>query len=411
MKEQEFQGSGFIISADGYVVTNNHVISADLKGVAEAITVTLTDGTEYKATLIGRDEASDLAVLKIDAGKVLPFVKFGDSRQARAGDWVIAIGNPFGLGGTVTAGIVSAPHRATGAGAYDNAIQTDAAINHGNSGGPMFDMKGQVIGINNSILSPNGGSIGIGFAIPSETAAPIIARLIKGEVIQRGYLGIRIQLISDDIADALGLPHHRGEFVQSVEPGKAGALAGIVAGDVVVKVNGRDVSPDQTLSYLVANTPPGTAIPIELVRGGKHLTLTVTVGKRPSEEELSKLNFDPDQKDGDDSTGPGADDASGVAEKALGLAVLTITPQVAQQLGMSDGLHGVVVTGVDPSTDAAEKGLKRGDILLSANNHKVASAADLGREIRAAQAAKRPAIMLQVLRQGEPPAYVGVRLK
>ncbi len=410
-REAQSLGSGFLISADGYLVTNNHVVTGDGQGQAESITVTFPDGTEYPAKVIGKDTASDLAVLKITGPKPFPFVKFGDSRAARVGDWVIAIGNPFGLGGTVTAGIVSAVHRATGSGAYDSAIQTDAAINRGNSGGPMFDMKGQVIGINNAIFSPNGGSIGIGFAIPSETAAPIVERLMKGQSIERGYLGVRIQPISDDIADSLGLAHHRGEFVQAVEPGKAGAKAGMQPGDVVVKVGGREVTPDQTLSYLVANTAPGTALPIELIRSGQRMTLTVTVGKRPSEEELAKQGFDPDQKDDDGSAMPKDDTSSGIVEKALGFSVLTLTPQIALQLGVADDLHGVVVSGVDPSSDAAAKGLKRADIVLSANYHKVLSAADLGREIRAAQTSGRPAVLLQVLRRGQPATYVGVRLK
>ena len=276
----------------------------------------------------------------------------------------------------------------------------------------MFDMKGQVIGINNAIFSPNGGSIGIGFAIPSETAAPIVERLMRGQAIERGYLGVRIQPITDDIADSLGLAHHRGEFVQSVEPGKAGAKAGMQPGDVVVKVNGRDVSPEQTLSYLVANTAPGTAIPIELIRQGQRVSLTVTVGKRPSEEELAKQSFDPDQKEDDGSAAAPKDDtASAVVQQQLGFSVMTITPQVAAQLGVAEDTRGVVVSSVDPSSDAAAKGLKRADIVLSANYHKIATAAELGREVRAAKAANRQAVLLQVLRRGQPVTYVGVRLK
>jgi serine protease Do len=198
--------------------------------VVESITVTLPDGSEYPAKLIGKDAASDLAVLKITAGKPLPFVKFGDSRASRVGDWVVAIGNPFGLGGTVTAGIISAVYRNTGqGGAYDRYLQTDAAINQGNSGGPMFDMKGQVIGINRAIFSPSGGSVGIGFAIPAETAAPIVDQLIKGQTIERGYLGVRIQPVTTDYADSMGLPHNRGELIQAVEPGKGADLGGVKA--------------------------------------------------------------------------------------------------------------------------------------------------------------------------------------
>jgi len=219
-REAQSLGSGFLVSADGYVVTNNHVITADGQGKVEQITVSTSDGTEYPATLVGADQASDLAVLKIKGAKPFPFVHFGDSRKARVGDWVIAIGQPFGLGGTVTAGIVSAVLRNTGGGgAYDRYIQTDASINRGNSGGPLFDMQGDVIGINNAIYSPTGGSVGIGFAIPAETASPIVDKLIRHEEILRGYLGVRIQPVTDDFSAALGIPDNRGEFVQSVEAG------------------------------------------------------------------------------------------------------------------------------------------------------------------------------------------------
>src|SRR5690606_8259577 len=204
-REAQSLGSGFLVSADGYVVTNNHVIQPDGRAELKEVTVTMPDGTEYTAEVVGRDAASDLAVLKISGERPFPFVEFGDSRQARVGDWVVAIGTPFGLGGTVTSGIVSAVHRATGAGAYERFIQTDASINRGNSGGPLFDMQGNVIGINNAIFSPSGGSVGIGFAIPAETAAPIVQKLISGEEILRGYLGVRIQPMSEDLAEALGL--------------------------------------------------------------------------------------------------------------------------------------------------------------------------------------------------------------
>jgi serine protease Do len=213
-REAQSLGSGFLISADGYLVTNNHVITADGQGKVEQITVSTSDGSEYEATVVGADQASDLAVLKIKGSKPFPFVHFGDSRHARVGDWVIAIGQPFGLGGTVTAGIISAVLRNAGSGAYDRYIQTDASINRGNSGGPLFDMQGDVIGINNAIYSPTGGSVGIGFAIPAETAAPIVQKLIKGEEILRGYLGVRIQPVTGDLSDALGIPDNRGEFVQ-----------------------------------------------------------------------------------------------------------------------------------------------------------------------------------------------------
>lgn len=412
-REAQSLGSGFIISADGYVVTNNHVIVADGQGEVESITVTMPDGNEFPAKLIGRDAASDLAVLKITSPKPLPFVRFGDSRTARVGDWVIAIGNPFGLGGTVTSGIVSAVLRNTGTGsAYDRYLQTDASINRGNSGGPLFDMKGQVIGINNAIFSPTGGSVGIGFAIPAEIAAPIVEQLKAGRSIERGYLGVRIQSLNEDLADSLGIPHNRGEFIQAVEPGQAAAAAGLQAGDVVVKVAGKDVTREQTLSFLVANTAPGTRIPLELIRNGKRLTLTATVGKRPSEEELASQSFDrePGQPENQFNKPP-AKQGEGVAEKSLGLSVLQLTPQIARQLGVPETTQGVVVNAIDPSSDAGTKGLQRGDIVLSANYAAITSPAALEEAVRSAKAANRNALLLRVQRRGQPATYVPVRIR
>ena len=411
-REAQSLGSGFIISADGYVVTNNHVITAEGKGEVETITVTMPDGTEYPAKLIGNDAASDLAVLKIEPKKALPFVKFGNSSNARVGDWVIAIGNPFGLGGTVTAGIISAVYRNTGlGGAYDRYLQTDASINRGNSGGPMFDMNGQVIGINNAIFSPTGGSVGIGFAIPAETAAPIVQKLIKGETIERGYLGVRIQPLNDDLADSLGLEHNKGEFIQSVEPEGAAAKAGIKAGDVIVKVAGKEVSRDQTLSYLVANTEPGTRIPVELIRDGRRMSVTATVAKRPSDDEL-RQGFDPNADQEENAfNNPPQQQEQGAVEKALGLSVIPLTPQIARQLGASDGTKGVVVVAVDPSSDAGQKGFARGFIILSANRQEVGSKADLEAAIKAAKAENRTAILLRVQPRGQPAIFVPVRLR
>ena len=410
-REAQSLGSGFIVSADGYLVTNNHVVTPEGQGsVVESITVTLPDGNEYPAKLVGKDAASDLAVLKISAGKPLPFVKFGDSSAARVGDWVIAIGNPFGLGGTVTAGIVSAVYRNIGSGgAYDRYLQTDASINQGNSGGPMFDMKGQVIGINRAIFSPSGGSVGIGFAIPSETAAPIVERLIKGQSIDRGYLGVRIQPITNDYADSLGIPHNRGELIQGVEPGKGAEQGGVKAGDVVLKVAGKDVTRDQTLSYLVANTAPGTRIPLEILRDGKSVNLTVTVGKRPSEEELAEQTFDR-KKSGDQGFEQGTK-GTGLADKALGLTVQALTPQISRQLGLAEDTKGLVIAKVDPSSDAGAKELQRGDVILSVGSQPVTSVAQFEAGIRAAQSAGRTAIGVQVARPGQPPLYIGLRLR
>ncbi|WP_296678381.1 Do family serine endopeptidase [Novosphingobium sp.] len=412
-REAQSLGSGFVISSDGYVVTNNHVVTAEGKGQVESITVTMPDGTEYPAKLVGKDAPSDLAVLKITATKPMPFVKFGDSRSARVGDWVIAIGNPFGLGGTVTSGIVSAVTRSTGSGsAYDRYIQTDASINRGNSGGPMFDMKGQVIGINNAIFSPTGGSVGIGFAIPAETAAPIVEKLIKGVSIDRGYLGVQIQPVTEDVADSLGLSHNRGELVQSVQPAQPAAAAGIQPGDVVLKVDGKDVSPDQTLSYIVANTAPGKRIPIELIRQGKRMTLTATVGKRPSEEEMAKQSFNPNAPQQDDPYSQGdAAKGEGLAEKALGLSVLPLNAQIAGQLGVPAGTRGLVIAQVDQSSDAASRGFTRGDLILSANYRDVVTVADLEAAIRSAKTDGRAALLLRVQKRGQPAVYMPVRLR
>ncbi|MEZ5744292.1 MAG: DegQ family serine endoprotease [Sphingomonadaceae bacterium] len=413
-REAQSLGSGFIVSADGYVVTNNHVVAPNGRnGEIESITVTMPDGTEYDAKLVGRDAASDLAVLKMSANKSFPFVKFGDSSKARVGDWVLAIGNPFGLGGTVTSGIISAVYRNTGSGtAYDRYIQTDASINRGNSGGPMFDMDGNVIGINNAIFSPTGGSVGIGFAIPAEIAAPIVEKLKQGESIERGYLGVRIQSLNEDLADSLGIAHNKGEFVQAVEPGEAADKAGIKAGDVVLRVNRQEVTREQTLSYLVANTAPGTRIPIELIRDGKRMTVNATVGRRPSEEELASQSFDPDEEQDENAFNrPPEKQGEGLAEEQLGLSLIPLTPQIARQLGAGADTQGLVVNAVDPSSDAARKGLRRGDIILSVNYKSVSAVDDIEGAIRTAKSANRDAVLLRVQRRGQPATYLPVRLR
>ena len=408
-REAQSLGSGFIISADGYVVTNNHVITADGQGEVQSITVTLSDGSEHTARLIGRDAQSDLAVLKIDAGKTLPFVRFGNSEAARVGDWVIAIGNPFGLGGTVTSGIVSAVHRSSGASRY---IQTDASINRGNSGGPLFDMKGNVIGINNAIFSPTGGNVGIGFAIPADIAAPVVDKLMRGQAIERGYLGVTIVPVTEDVADSLGLARNRGELVQTVQPGQAAAAAGLQPGDVVVKVDNKEVAPDNTLSFIVANTAPGKRIPIEVIRNGKRMTLTATVGKRPSEEELAKQTFAPGTPNPDDRYNRAPEkQGEGLAERALGLSVLPLTPQIAGQIGLPSDTRGLVISVVDGTSDAGTKGLQRGDVILSANYRDVLTVADLEAIIRTAKAENRAAVLLRVQRRGQPAAYLPVRLR
>ena len=409
-REGQSLGSGFIISDDGYVVTNNHVISGEPGSNAEvsSITVILPDRTEYKARLVGRDAASDLAVLKIEA-KNLPFVRFGDSTRTRVGDWVVAIGNPFGLGGTVTAGIVSALHRVTGQGGVaDRYIQTDASINRGNSGGPMFDMSGNVIGINTLIFSPTGGNVGIGFAIPAEEAFPIIQTLRGGAKVKRGYLGIGIQPLDAGIADSLGLPKNVGELVSRVEPGEAASKAGVRQGDVIVKVNNRDVTPDQTLSFIVGNLPIGSRVPIELLRGGARQTVTAVLGERPSEEALATLGGGapetPFEKNDDKSN-------AAATRESLGLAVQPLTAQISRQLGLGPDVKGLVVGAVDPSSDAAAKGLQRGDVILSVNYKPASTQADIAAAAAAAKTAGRENVLLFIQRGSGPARYIAIKLR
>ncbi|MGE4322337.1 MAG: Do family serine endopeptidase [Sphingobium sp.] len=407
-RQAQSLGSGFLISADGYIVTNNHVVSAGAQGATvDTITVTLTNREEYTAKLVGRDPATDIAVLKIDAKKALPFVKFGDSTKARVGDWVVAIGNPFALSGTVTAGIISAVHRGTG-GTYDKFIQTDASINQGNSGGPMFDMRGNVIGINSQILSPSGGNVGIGFAIPSEQAQPIVETLRKGQSVRRGYLGVQISPLGEDLADSLGLAKNRGEFVQGVEPGKGADKAGIKPGDVIVSVSGQEVSPDQNLSSIVASQPIGSKVPIVLIRNGQRQTVTAIVGERPSEDELA--SFAPQQEE-EDFSGQQQPSGSQASQQSLGISAIPLTPSIIRQLGLAADTRGIVITSVDSSTDAGAKGLRRGDVIVTANNRPVATQADLDAATKQVAAQGRNAILLQVLRRGQPATFLPVRLR
>lgn len=419
-RQAQSLGSGFIISADGYIVTNNHVVSGGTANASvDAITVIMPDRTEYPAKLIGRDPTSDLAVLKIETSKPLPFVKFGDSTRARVGDWVVAIGNPFGIGSTVTAGIISAVHRNTGLGSgADRFIQTDASINQGNSGGPMFDMNGNVIGINSQILSPSGGNIGIGFAIPAEQAVPVIETLRKGQNVKRGYLGVQITSLSEDLADSLGLPKNHGEFVAGVEPGQGAEKAGIKAGDVILKVNNRDVTPDENLSFIVAGLPIGSRVPIDLIREGKRMSVTAIVGERPPEDQLNQFSQSGDDEgdfgngdDGGQSNKGGQTAPSTSTSQDIGIAAIPLTPSIANQVGVNPSTRGLVITTVDPSTDAGQKGLRRGDVILQANGAPVATAADLARAVAAAKSAGRNAVLLQIQRGSGRPGFVPIRLR
>ncbi len=407
-REATSLGSGFIISPDGYIVTNNHVISGrDGQKLVDTITVTLADRREYVARVVGRDPLSDLAVLKVN-GQNLPYVQFGNSQGTRVGDWAIAIGNPFGLGGTVTAGIVSALHRGIqGGGAYDRYIQTDASINQGNSGGPLFDLNGNVIGVNTAIFSPTGGNVGVGFAIPAELVKPVVDQLRGTGKVRRGYLGVQIQNMTPAIAASLGLPKDRGEIVAAIEPAGPARAAGLQQGDVVMKVNGQEVSPDNSLSYIVANTPIGTRVPIEVMRGGKPMVLTATIGERPTEASLLG------QPEREESAQPGEKDQPGAeaARKSLGLTLQAITPEIRQQLRLAEGVNGVVVARVNPSSSAAEEGLQRGDIVVSVNQRAVTSPQQAADIVAEARKAGRDTVLLFVQRGTTPGRFVGVKIQ
>jgi serine protease Do len=399
-------GSGFIVSPNGYIVTNNHLIQGLTgTGTVDTVTVTTYEGKEYPAKIVGRDDTSDLALLKIE-GQNLPFVQWGDSTKARVGDWVIAIGDPYGVGSTVTAGIISALHRGiTGIGAYDRYIQTDAAINMGNSGGPMFDLNGNVIGINSALISPTGASVGIGLAIPAELAKPVIDALMKGQRPVRGYLGVGLQAVDEDLAPSLGLPKDSGEIIRTIVPDGPAAKGNLQVGDVIVKVNGQQVTPNETVSYLIANSPVGQRIPLEIVRSGKRATVYVTLQDRPTEEALSKI------AGGNTPTPDTNSGAATTAQKALGLSLSRLTPELARSANLPATARGVIITGVDSSSDAAEQGLQRGDLIVSVNNQAVSDPAQVIAGVDAARKAGRTSVLLLIKRGNSPEAFVAVSIK
>jgi len=363
-QNQQFQpttslGSGFIIDPDGYVVTNNHVI-AD----ADQVTVVLADNTRLNAVIVGRDPKIDIALLKVENGAPLPFVEFGDSDGARVGDWVIAIGNPFGLGNTVTAGILSARGRDINAGPYDDFLQTDAPINRGNSGGPMFDMNGQVIGVNTLIYSPSGGSVGIGFATPATIVRPVVEQLRQHGRTIRGWLGVRIQSVSDEIADSLGLEKASGALVAAViEDGPAQA-ADIRQGDVILSFDGRTVDDRRALPRIVADTLVGKEVPVVLWRDGKEMTTSVVIG-RLEDYELASANT---------RRSPAKPERTEQSFSALGLTLAIITPERREAFELGDDVAGLLVTGVDGSVDAD---IKPGDIIVELGNDEISELADV----------------------------------
>ena len=340
-------GSGFIISADGYAVTNNHVVKD-----ADEVSVTMKDGTEYKAEVIGTDEKTDLALIKIKGeGKTFDYVAFTKD-EPRVGDWVMAVGNPFGLGGSVTTGIISARGRDIGAGPYDDFLQIDAAINRGNSGGPAFNLEGEVVGINTAIFSPSGGSVGIGFAIPAAVAENVIASLKESGTVTRGWLGVRIQPVTEDIAESLGLAAAKGAIVSDVTEGSPALAAGMQQGDTILKVDGKEINDSRDLSRKVAQLKPGQSIPVTLVRDGKTMDLAVKIGTMPSDPKMAS-------KDG------------GSGQGSLSLSDFGLKVAPAQ-----DGA-GVVVAEVEPGSPAAERGLKAGDVILEVAGTEVHQPSDV----------------------------------
>ena len=364
-------GSGFIIDSDGYIVTNNHVVAS-----ARKITIHLADKREFEAKLIGTDADTDVALLKVDA-RNLPTVKFGNDRRLRVGDWVVAVGNPFGLGGTVTAGIVSSTGRDIGNGPYTDYIQIDAPINQGNSGGPAFDISGQVVGMNTAIYSPSGGSVGIGFAIPASTIRTVVDQLKTQGSVQRGWLGVEIQNFTPDIAASLGVQDAKGALVAGVTSDSPASRAGIRQGDVIVELNGTRIEDTRDLSRDVANLRAGERASFTVLRDGTKRTLTAAIEKRDTE----RLASNEQQEDTDSS---------------LGLTLMPINPAIRQQYELGSKVTGVAVTAVDPGSEAADKGLQPGDVIARINGSPVRMPSDLARSIAQAKRQGRESVLLLV---------------
>jgi serine protease Do len=374
-------GSGFIVDPSGIVVTNNHVI-AD----ADEINVIMNDGSKFKAELVGVDKKTDLAVLKFKPTKPLIAVKFGDSDRLRLGEWVIAIGNPFSLGGTVTAGIVSARNRDISSGPYDNYIQTDAAINRGNSGGPLFNLDGEVIGVNTLIISPSGGSIGIGFAVPSKTVAGVVDSLRQFGELRRGWLGVRIQQVTDEIAESLNIKPARGALIAGVEDKGPAKPAGIEPGDVVVKFDGKDIKEPKDLSRVVADTAVGKEVDVVIIRKGAEETRKVTLGRLEDTDKAvpvaAKSKDEPAEKP--------------VTQKALGLDLATLSKDLRSRYKIKDSVKGVIITNVDGASDAADKRLSPGEVIVEVAQESVANAADVKKRVDQVKKDGKKSVLLLV---------------
>ncbi|WP_421913822.1 Do family serine endopeptidase [Mesorhizobium sp.] len=365
------QGSGFFISDDGYLVTNNHVVSE-----GSAFTVVMNDGKELDAKLVGTDPRTDLAVLKVDGSSKFTYVDFADDSKVRVGDWVVAVGNPFGLGGTVTAGIVSARGRDIGAGPYDDFLQIDASVNRGNSGGPTFNLNGQVVGINTAIFSPSGGSVGIAFDIPASTAKEVVQDLMKNGSVQRGWLGVEIQPVTSDIAESLGLKSQKGALVSSAQDDGPGKKGGITAGDVITQVDGKDVASPKELARMIGAYQPGKSVDVTVWRDGKAQSIKIDLGKLPNSDKQAS----------NDQQQP----AAPAKPDTLADLGLTVTK--------SDNGKGLVVTDVDPDSDAADRGIQPGDVITAVNSAAVTTTDDVSKAMADAVKSGRKAVLMQITR-------------
>ncbi|MBN8988765.1 MAG: Do family serine endopeptidase [Rhizobiales bacterium] len=374
-------GSGFIIDTAGVVVTNNHVI-AD----ADEINVIMNDGTKIKAELVGVDKKTDIAVLKFKPVKPLIAVKFGDSDKLRLGEWVIAIGNPFSLGGSVTAGIVSARNRDISQGPYDSYIQTDASINRGNSGGPLFNLEGEVVGVNTLIISPTGGSIGLGFAVPSKTVAGVVNQLREFGELRRGWLGVRIQQVTDEIAESLSIKPARGALVAGVDDKGPAKPAGIEPGDVVVKFDGKDVKDPKDLSRVVADTAVGKEVEVVVIRKGAETIKKVTLGRLEDNEKVQQAAAKKDELPAEKP----------VTQKVLGLDLAALSKDLRGKYKIKDSVKGVVITGVDNASDAAEKRLSAGDVIVEVAQEAVTNTADVKKRVDQIKKDGRKSVLLMV---------------
>jgi serine protease Do len=381
----EARGSGFIINANGTIVTNNHVVKD-----ARSVSVTLSDGTTLPARIVGRDPRTDLAVLKVDAKKPLPYIQLGDSSKVKVGEWVVAMGNPFGLGGTVTAGIVSAKGRDIGEGPYDQFIQIDAPINQGNSGGPLFTQDGKVVGVNSAILSPTGGSVGIGFAIPSNVVKTVAAQLEATGHVTRGYLGVASQPVTEQMAKAMHLSDDSGALVASVSPDGPAAKAGVQPGDVILGVNGEKVTNPRELAVDIAAVKPGDTAKLDLLRNGDQQTISVALAQMPN-----------------DTGGNGA--TQGAPQGKVGVALAPLSPDMRAKLNLPDGTKGAVVAQVQPGSAADAAGIQAGDVIIGVGNKAVTSPEEAVRAIHAASKDKDGALALRIIRDGQA-AFVAVTL-